>query len=134
MTHYIIAYFGAALTFLIIDAVWLGVVAKPFFSKYLGYLLADDIKFSVAAAFYVTYAIGIVVFAIKPALSSGQVTDVIIYGALFGFLAYGTYDFTNLATIRDWPIIVTVVDVAWGTFLTTISALAGYYAVKMIKG
>ena len=134
MMDFIIIYLITATTLFVLDAVWLGVVAKPFFQKHLGYLMAENIKMGVAALFYVAYAVGIVVFAIQPALANDNVWDAVLYGALFGFLAYGTYDFTNWAVIKDWPPIVTLVDVSWGTFVTSISAVIGYYGFLLING
>lgn len=124
--NYLVAYLSTTFIFLAIDALWLGVVAKNFYAGQLGDLMARKIKFHIAAIFYLVYTIGIVVFAIMPALAAGKITLAIGYGALFGFLAYGTYDFTNMATIRDWPTIVSVVDIIWGTFLTSASATLGY--------
>jgi uncharacterized membrane protein len=134
MTTYLIAYAVVAFAILAIDAVWLGLVAKNFYSGQLGNLMADDIKMGIAAAFYATYAIGVVVFAVVPGLNAGSVLPTIGYAALFGFLAYGTYDFTNLATIRDWPVTVTIVDLIWGTSLTTVTAVIGYYATRFFTG
>ena len=124
--NYLVAYLSTTFIFLAIDALWLGVVAKNFYAGQLGDLMVRNIKFHIAAIFYLVYTIGIVVFAIMPALAAGKITLAIGYGALFGFLAYGTYDFTNMATIRDWPTIVSVVDIIWGTFLTSASATLGY--------
>ena len=124
--NYLVAYLSTTFIFLAIDALWLGVVAKNFYAGQLGDLMVRNIKLHIAAIFYLVYTIGIVVFAIMPALAAGKITLAIGYGALFGFLAYGTYDFTNMATIRDWPTIVSVVDIIWGTFLTSASATLGY--------
>lgn len=127
---YAIAYLVATAIFLLIDAIWLGVVAKNFYANQLGYLMADDIRFGVAAAFYAVYTIGIIVFAIKPGMNADSLLMVAGYSALFGFLAYGTYDFTNLATIKDWPVIVSVVDIIWGTTITTVTGVATYLILK----
>lgn len=127
---YFIAYIGTALVFLALDAVWLGVIAKNFFVENIGHLMRDNISLSIAAGFYLVYAIGIVIFAIKPALDAENVKIAILYGALFGFFSYGTYEMTNFATLKDWPVKVVLTDLAWGTFLTAISAAAGYFAVQ----
>ena len=130
---YFTAYISTTVIFLVIDAIWLGVVAKGFYSKHLGDLMADNIKFHVAAAFYLFYTIGIVVFAIRPALDAEKISLALGYGALFGFLAYGTYDFTNVATIRNWPTIVSIVDIIWGTFITSLSAMLGYLITRQFS-
>jgi len=123
---YIKAYFFTALTFLAIDAVWLGFVITDFFKGTIGHLMADEVNFPVAAGFYLLYAAGIVYFAVKPALEKQCVKVALINGALFGFFCYGTYDMTNLATLRDWPAVVAMVDIPWGTVLTAVSAFVGY--------
>ncbi|MGF1650998.1 MAG: DUF2177 family protein [Hyphomicrobiaceae bacterium] len=126
MTTYLIAYLATALVFLAIDAIWLGLIATPFYKSQLGDLLASPINFQAAALFYLIYCVGIVIFAVSPALKSGNWTDAALYGALFGFFCYATYDMTNLATIRNWPLTMSIVDMAWGTVLTGFSATAGY--------
>ena len=108
----------AFITFLIIDGAWLTLIAKNFYAKHLGYLMAQNPNLVAAGIFYVIYIITLVVLIISPALQKGSLTSVILTGALFGFCAYATYDLTNLATIKDWPLIVTVVDLIWGTFVS----------------
>jgi uncharacterized membrane protein len=130
---YFIAYISTTVIFLVIDALWLGLVAKNFYAEQLGDLMAKNIKFHIAAVFYLVYTIGIVVFAIAPALDADRILLAIGYGALFGFLAYGTYDFTNMATIRDWPTLVSVVDIIWGTCITSVSATLGYLITRQFS-
>jgi len=123
----IIAYIATSVVFLGIDSVWLGVVAKDFYREKLGGLMLENVNLGIAAVFYLFYTIGIVFFAIKPALEAQNVFLALGYGALFGFLAYGTYDFTNMATLKNWPYLVSFVDIAWGTFITAISAVIGFW-------
>lgn len=130
---YLVAYISTTVIFLAIDALWLGIVAKNFYAEQLGDLMAKNIKFQIAAVFYLVYTVGIVVFAIAPALEAERIILALGYGALFGFLAYGTYDFTNMATIRDWPTIVSVVDIIWGTFITSVSATLGYLITRQFS-
>lgn len=127
---YLIAYIATAVVFLSIDAVWLGVVAKSFFSSNIGHLMTSNVNLIAAAGFYLLYAVGIVFFAIKPALDNESLKTALLYGALFGFFCYGTYEMTNFATLKDWPVKVVIVDMAWGTFLTAMSAGAGYFVVQ----
>lgn len=122
------AYVGAAVAFVVLDALWLGVVAKNFYFTQLAGLLRDKPDFAVAAVFYALYLAGVVYFAISPALAGGGLLRALINGALFGFFAYMTYDMTNLSTMKGYPAIVAVVDVAWGTFLTAAAAASGYVA------
>jgi uncharacterized membrane protein len=115
--------------FFIIDMLWLGFVASKFYQSQLGYLLGP-VNWPAAIIFYLLYIVGIIIFAVHPALLAGSLSKAIILGALFGFFAYATYDLTNLATIKDWPILVTIVDLIWGTVLTGSVAAASYYLAK----
>jgi uncharacterized membrane protein len=130
MLKYFVAYAVTATVFLLVDMVWLGFAAKAFYRTNIGALLADQINIAAAVIFYLLYIVGIVIFAISPALESGSWRTSLIMGSLFGFFAYATYDMTNLATLRDWPVAVAVVDMAWGAFLTGLSATAGFLAAK----
>ena len=112
--------------FFIIDLVWLGVIAKGFYQKHLGYLMRPQINWAAAILFYLLFIIGIVFFAVRPALESQSPMRALVYGALFGFFAYATYDLTNLATVKDWPVIVTVIDLIWGTVLCGAVAWGSY--------
>jgi uncharacterized membrane protein len=114
--------------FFAVDLVWLGVVAREFYRRQLGHLLSAQINWPAALLFYLVFIAGIVFFAVKPALETGSAARALAYGAFLGFLAYATYDLTNQATIRDWPLLVTVVDLAWGTVLTAAVAYLGYQA------
>jgi len=109
--------------FLLIDGVWLTVVAKNFYAKYLGYIMAKTPNLAAAGIFYLIYILGMVVLVLQPALAKGSLWSAILTGALFGLCGYATYDLTNLATLKDWPILVTIVDLIWGTFLS--GAVAG---------
>ena len=112
--------------FFIIDLAWLGVIAKGFYQKHLGYLMRPQINWAAAILFYLLFIIGIVLFAVKPALELQSPMRALVFGALFGFFAYATYDLTNLATVKDWPVIVTVIDLIWGTVLCGAVALGSY--------
>jgi uncharacterized membrane protein len=112
--------------FFAIDLVWLGVVARDFYRRQLGHLLSPNINWPAAILFYVVFIAGIVFFAVKPALETGSSARALASGAFLGFLAYATYDLTNQATIRDWPVLVTLVDLAWGTALSGAVAFLSY--------
>lgn len=128
MTRYLLAYGAAAGVFLVADALWLGVVAKDLYRAQIGHLLAADFRVGPAVLFYFIYLAGVLYFAMSPALASGRWQDAVIPGALFGFMAYATYDFTNWAVMRDWPAGITFIDLAWGMVLTAAAASAGAYA------
>ena len=119
-------YVITLLIFFAIDLVWLGVVAKGFYQKYIGHLLSPDVNWAAALLFYAIYIAGIVFFAIKPAIEAGSAARALAYGAAFGFIAYATYDLTNQATMKNWPVLVTVIDLAWGTVLTGTVAFLSY--------
>jgi uncharacterized membrane protein len=119
-------YFVSIPIFFLIDLLWLGVVAKGFYQKHLGYLMRSPINWAAAILFYLLFIVGIVFFAVRPALEAQSPMRALVYGALFGFFTYATYDLTNLATVKDWPWIVTIVDLIWGTVLCGAVAWASY--------
>ncbi|RME62365.1 MAG: DUF2177 family protein [Alphaproteobacteria bacterium] len=128
--HLTLGYVAAMAAFFALDVLWLGVVAKAFYANALGAWLRPAPHLAAAAAFYLLYVGGIVYFAVAPALRGGGWSTALLSGALLGLLAYGTYDMTNLATLKNWPLRVSVVDMAWGTALTALAALAGYGAAR----
>jgi uncharacterized membrane protein len=132
MIRYMIAYVVTATVFLAVDMVWLTKVAKQFYYDRLGDLLLTTPRMGAALAFYALYVVGIVIFAVAPALREGSAVTAVVYGALFGLFAYATYDMTNYATIRNWSLTVSLVDTVWGTFLTGFAALMGYWVTRII--
>ncbi len=118
----LIAYLATLLAFAIVDTLWLAVVARSFYEAGLGSLRAEQIDLRAAVAFYLVFSAGIVVFAVLPALRAESLVTALVSGALFGFFCYATYDLTNLATLRDWPLRMSLVDIAWGTVLTASTA------------
>jgi uncharacterized membrane protein len=128
VTRALSIYAVTLLIFFAIDLVWLGVAAKNFYRQHLGHLLSLQVNWSAAVLFYVVFVAGIVFFAVKPALDVSSPLLALAYGALFGFFTYATYDLTNQATLRDWPVIVTAVDLAWGAVLSASVAYLSYQA------
>jgi len=112
--------------FFAIDMLWLGTLAKSFYQRHLGYLLNPQVQWAPAILFYLVFIGGIVFFAVRPALDAHSPMRALVNGAVLGFVAYATYDLTNQATVRDWPAIVTVVDLAWGTVLCSSVAWLSY--------
>jgi uncharacterized membrane protein len=112
-------FLTAGLIFVIIDSVWISVVADKFYKANIGYLLAKKANLVPAVIFYIIYIIAMVVFVINVGLERGTTGSVILHGALLGFAMYATYDLTNHATIKNWPLKMTLVDMAWGTSVTT---------------
>lgn len=133
MKNLIISYFSTLIALFAIDGLWLLVIANKFYKKYLGYLMADNPKMIAAVIFYLLYAFGISMLVILPALKGNfGLGKVFLTGALLGLIAYAAYDLTNQAIVKDWPIIVTVVDMAWGAFLTGTVATIAFYITKNI--
>lgn len=125
-------YLIALPVFFIIDMVWLGVVAKSFYAKQIGFLMKTDINWTAAILFYLLFIVGLVLFVIAPALEKGSWMQALLFGALFGFISYATYDLTNLATLKDWPLPVTLVDLLWGAVLAASVSVTSYFiAVKI---
>jgi uncharacterized membrane protein len=126
MIAYGITYVSTALAFLGIDAVWLTLASQRLYRPLIGDMLLERFNLLPALLFYVVYITGIVVFAVSPAFNAGRWTKAMSHGALLGFFAYATYDLTNQATLRNWPVVVTVADLCWGTTLTALAATVGY--------
>jgi uncharacterized membrane protein len=126
MLRFVLAYGGAAVGMLALDAIWLSTMAERLYRPQLGALLAEEFRAGPAVAFYAIYLFGVVYFSVAPALKIGGWRKAALNGALLGLVAYGTYDLTNQATLRNWPVLVTMLDLVWGAFLTAVSAASGY--------
>ena len=125
-------YFITLVVFLGIDALWLTQVAPSFYRSQIGHLMAETANLLAAGIFYLLYVAVLVYFVVEPAYRSGSIKDAALRGALFGLVTYATYDLTNLATLRDWPLLVTVVDLAWGTILTAATAAVSVWVGKRL--
>lgn len=130
MPVFLTAYLGALLGLLVLDALWLGVVMGPVYTAALGELLLPQPRWGAAALFYLAYPVGIVVFAVLPAWRQGALRPALWLGALYGALAYATYDLTNLATLKGWPVHIVVIDIAWGAVLSGAAAFTGLWALR----
>lgn len=118
--------------FFAIDMFWLGIVAKNFYRGQIGFLMKSDINWVAAITFYLLFIVGLVFFVITPAVEKGSWTYALFVGALFGLITYATYDLTNLATLKDWPLFVTMVDLAWGAVLAASVSTVTYIIVSSI--
>lgn len=128
------ALYGAcAVVFLSIDLVWLTTMNSRFYRPRLGGLLSDRPNLSAAVVFYALNVVGIVMLAVVPGFRDGAVSGALWRGALLGLIAYATYDLTNLATLDSWPLDLTIVDLAWGTTVTGIVSVAGYYVAGWLR-
>jgi uncharacterized membrane protein len=108
--------------FMGIDLIWLGVVGRPLYQKYLGTFLKKDVNWMAAIAFYLLFIIGIVYFVVAPAVENSSILEGFLRGGFFGLLMYATYDLTNLATLKDWPVEITLIDLVWGTLLGALTS------------
>lgn len=133
MLKIIVVYLVTALVFFGIDMAWLAGIAKGHYQSALGPLIAETPNLRAAAIFYLLFPLGILIFASVPALAAGSWTQALWRGALFGFFTYMTYEFTNLALIRDWPSSLVALDIAWGIVLTGVATTAGYFAGKLVS-
>lgn len=130
MKTLLLSYVVAIVVMAILDALWLGVISREFYKARLGHLLLDKPIWSVAALFYLVHAAGIAIFPVQLALGAGTWASALLYGSLFGFCVYAAYDLTNLATLRGWPMAVSVVDLAWGTAVTAAVTLVTFLVVR----
>lgn len=133
-TFYIKLYLATFAAFFIIDMVWLGLVARNLYNQYLGFLMAPNVNWLAAVLFYLLWIAGLLILAVIPGLQGNSLGKAVLFGALFGFMTYATYDLTNLATLKDWPVIITLIDIVWGTVLSTsvasISFLVGRWLLR----
>ena len=129
----ILSYFLTTLVFFAIDMVWLGFIAKGLYRKYLSGFLSDTVNWTAAIIFYLIFIVGIFFFAILPAHENNSLSKAIINGALFGLFTYATYDLTNLATMKNWPLTIVFVDIAWGMLLTALVSTASFFIAKWVS-
>ena len=132
MFTYSAAYLVALIVFFAADMVWLGSLVGRVYRPALGDVLAPSVNLPPAIAFYLVYPAGLVIFAVKGAIQIGSIASAFGYGALFGFFAYSTYDLSNYATLRNWPLHLTLIDIGWGTLLSGTAAAAAFYAASRI--
>ncbi len=118
--------------FFAIDLLWLGLIAKNLYQRQIGHLMAEQVNWIAAIIFYLLFIAGLVFFVIMPAVNDGNIGKAVLFGALFGFITYATYDLTNLATLKDWPWQITVIDLAWGTFLGLSTSTLSYLFYQFI--
>ncbi len=121
-------------SFVLIDVVWLGLIAKNFYAQQLGFLMKTNANALAALVFYILFTFGILFFVVLPGLEKNVGYQIILHGAFFGLVTYSAYDFSNLATLKNWPLAVTLVDLLWGTLLTSlVSALTYLLAIKFLR-
>jgi uncharacterized membrane protein len=130
----LIGYVAALAAMVVADMIWLGVMVDRLYRPTLGDVLAGSVNLPAAIAFYLIFPVGLTIFAVMPGLRSGSASTAALYGALFGFFTYATYDLTSQATLRNWTTRLTVIDIAWGVVLGTLASTAGYAAASRFGG
>ena len=133
MTYYLKLYLVTLLAFFAIDMVWLGFVARTIYRKYLGFLMAPNTNWLAAIIFYLLFILGILVFVVLPGLADNSLKTTLLRAALFGLITYATYDLTNLATVKDWPVVITVIDMAWGMVLSVAVSFISFMAGRWLS-
>jgi uncharacterized membrane protein len=134
LSKYAATYAATAIVMVLLDLLWLGIIAKPIYQQGIGHLMAEQPRLGVAVAFYLMFALAIVVFAVAPNEGNPGIARTAITGALFGFFAYATYDLTNLATLKNWPVAMSLMDMAWGSFVSAASAVSGKWMLDRFAG
>lgn len=135
ITKYIVAYIATGVSFALIDSVWLRMMYERLYKPEIGELMYQGgFRIGPAVAFYLFYILGMMIFAVGPALHSGKWQTALLWGALLGFFCYMTYDLTNYATLKVWSTKVTVLDIIWGTVLTGSASLSGWWVTTLIFG
>ena len=129
----LLSYALTAVVFFAIDMLWLGLIAKNLYAKHLGSFLSDKVNWTAAISFYLLFIAGIFVFVILPAIEKESWVRAIVLGGLFGLIAYATYDLTNMATMKDWPLTIVIIDMIWGFVLTATVSVSGYFIVNWLN-
>ena len=132
MLKYLGIYFSFLISLIVVDMIWLLVIAKTMYRDSMGDLMADEPKLAAGIAFYVLYAIGVCIFVLMPAINKQSRFDAVLYGALFGFFCYMTYDLTNLSVIRNFSTQLAFIDIAWGSFATAVVSGFIYWVANKI--
>ncbi len=131
--YYVKLYLATLMAFFVIDMIWLGLIARTFYQKHLGFLLASPPNWTAAFIFYLLFIAGILVFVVVPGLKEDSLQWTLLRAALFGLITYATYDLTNLATIKNWPVVVTVVDMIWGVVLSVSVSFVSFTVGKWLS-
>jgi len=132
LSFYIKLYLSTVPIFFVIDILWLGVIARGFYRRQLGFILSPQVNWAAAVIFYLMYIAGILFFAVRPAITTNSWRQAAVLGALFGLFTYATYDLTNLATIKDWPMLIVIIDILWGISLCTLVSTISFAISKWL--
>ena len=133
MKKLIPAYFASMIVMFVLDLIWLSQLAQPIYARGIGHLMAAEPNLLYAALFYVVFVFGLIWYAVKPNMHSSGVKCTFLAGAMFGFFIYASYDFTNLALLKDWPLGMSIIDMTWGTLLSGATASAGKLVLDWLR-
>ncbi len=128
--NYIKMYIVTLIIFFAIDIIWLGFIAKDIYKEHLGFIMGEKTNWIAAIVFYMVYIIGLIFFALNPALQKDSLIYAALVGGFFGLITYATYDMTNLATLKDWPIFITAIDITWGTLLCSATSSISFIILR----
>ena len=131
--EFVITYLLMAILFLALDLFWLGLIAKNFYQKHLGRFFSDKVNWTAAIIFYFLFVIGTMIFAVYPGVAQDSLMRAMMFGVLFGLFTYATYDMTNLATLKDWPVPIVIVDIIWGMVLCGAISAFGFGVAKWLS-
>lgn len=124
------SYLLTVVVFFAIDLTWLGLIAKKLYADKLGFIMAPQVNWVPAIIFYLLFVVGLLLMVIFPAIEKKSWTHALLYGILFGLVTYATYDLTNLATLKDWPLSITIIDLIWGAFLSAATSVISFFAIQ----
>ncbi len=133
LTFYLKLYFATLSVFFAIDMLWLGLIARSFYRKHIGFIMAPSPNWTAAIIFYLIFVAGLIFFAVTPGLQANSIGKTVFLGALYGFITYATYDLTNLATLKNWPVFLSLVDILWGTILAILVSGASFYIGQWLR-
>jgi uncharacterized membrane protein len=132
MFYYVKLYIATLIVFFAVDLLWIGIAARAFYRKHIGFLLAPSPNWAAAIIFYLLFIMGLLFFVVLPGLKENSLKIIILRAALFGLITYSTYDLTNQATVNNWPLVVTVVDMIWGMVLSVAVSLLSFIIGKWL--
>ena len=124
------SYLITVVVFFAFDLTWLGLIAKKMYAEKLGYIMSPQVNWLPAILFYLLFVVGLLLMVIFPAIEKKSWTHALLYGLLFGLVTYATYDLTNLATLKDWPLSITIIDLIWGSFLSAATSIISFFAIQ----
>lgn len=126
-------YLVTFVIFFAIDLVWLGAIAKNLYKQHLGFIMAENVNWAAAIGFYMLFIAGLIFFALNPAIEKDSLSYAVLVGGFFGLITYATYDMTNLATLKDWPVFITVIDIIWGTVLCSLTTAGSFLILRLLN-